>query len=185
MNNSEVWPGKGHHFIAAAWAILLACVLCASAPAFSQSGSLNDTGIDWCADDTNNNLACPLESHPGQDGVYGRDAFARAGLLYKQGGGQAGFDYTKLDANGNDLPASAGTWSCVRDNHTGLIWEVKQEVPDQLRFYGHTYTWYNPDIDSNGGWYGYQNGGSCIGSGCDTHGFAQAVNNQALCGASD
>lgn len=35
------------------------------------------------------------------------------------------FSYTKLDASGNDLPDSATTWSCVRDNLSGLIWEVK------------------------------------------------------------
>ncbi len=34
--------------------------------------------------------------------------------------------YTKLDASGNDLPDSAASWTMVRDNVTGLIWEVKQ-----------------------------------------------------------
>lgn len=33
--------------------------------------------------------------------------------------------YTKLDPNGNDLPEDAETWAMVRDNITGLIWEVK------------------------------------------------------------
>ncbi|MBV5311310.1 DUF1566 domain-containing protein, partial [Chromatium okenii] len=36
-----------------------------------------------------------------------------------------GFDFTKLDAAGNDLPATATDHTCVRDNVTGLIWEVK------------------------------------------------------------
>ena len=34
-------------------------------------------------------------------------------------------DYTKLDALGNRLPKSAKSWSCVLDNRSGLIWEVK------------------------------------------------------------
>ena len=34
-------------------------------------------------------------------------------------------DYTKLDAQGNELPKSASSWSCVLDNRSGLIWEVK------------------------------------------------------------
>ena len=34
-------------------------------------------------------------------------------------------DYTKLDALGNRLPKSAKSWSCVLDNRSSLIWEVK------------------------------------------------------------
>ncbi|SEA06704.1 Protein of unknown function [Thiothrix caldifontis] len=35
--------------------------------------------------------------------------------------------YTKLDAGGNTLPASAPSWACVKDNTTGLIWEMKTD----------------------------------------------------------
>ena len=34
-------------------------------------------------------------------------------------------DYTKLDAQGYELPKSAKSWSCVLDNRSGLVWEVK------------------------------------------------------------
>ena len=34
--------------------------------------------------------------------------------------------YPKLDSNGKPLPDSAQSWLMVRDNETGLIWEVKQ-----------------------------------------------------------
>ena len=178
----------------------MATVVMGSVAGFAGSGSdddvfhdrfelplrpLNDTGIDWCADNNTNFLDCPVSSHPGQDGDHGRDALARQGLLEKVGAGAAGFDYTKLDANGSDLPASASNWSCVRDNHTGLIWEVKVDDPNHLRHRDHTYTWYNPDSNVNGGDAGTQNGGSCTGSDCDTHGFVQAVNAQGLCGAND
>lgn len=147
------------------------------------TGFLNDTGIDWCANDTTNNLACPVASHRGQDGEHGRDALARAGQLQKVGGGNAGFDFTKLDANGNAQSTSAAQWDCVRDNHTGLIWEVK--TTSGLRSMDNTYTWYNPDPTTNGGSAGVQNGGNCTGSACDTHAFVQAVNQEGLCGASD
>ncbi|MCP3953421.1 MAG: DUF1566 domain-containing protein, partial [Desulfobacterales bacterium] len=40
--------------------------------------------------------------------------------------GHAGFSFTKLDAVGNALDSSASSWSCVKDNVTGLVWEVKQ-----------------------------------------------------------
>jgi hypothetical protein len=35
--------------------------------------------------------------------------------------------YTKLDAQGNALQGSAPSWSMVRDNVTGLIWENKTD----------------------------------------------------------
>ena len=36
-------------------------------------------------------------------------------------------DYTKLDAQGYELPKSAQSWSCVLDNRSGLVWEVKTD----------------------------------------------------------
>ncbi len=176
-------------------AITAACTIDASF-AFEPIGDLNDTGIDWCANANTNNLDCPVAGFEGQDGDFGRDAKARAGTLTKIGGGAAGFDYTKIAADGSVLPIqdvtwdangteTAGSqWSCVRDNVTGLIWEVKT-TNGGLRDMNHTYSWYNPDNTTNGGGAGTQNGGICSGSACDTHAFVQAVNNQGLCGASD
>ncbi|WP_186442918.1 Lcl domain-containing protein [Desulfobotulus alkaliphilus] len=158
---------------------------------------LNDTGIDWWADEDTNNLTDPVATHPGQDADFGRDAMARDGALAKIGSGAAGFDFTKLGADGQPLAiqngswdeagneASGTKWSCVKDNHTGLIWEVKVNDPDHLRHMGHTYSWYNPDSNTNGGYAGTQNGGTCTGSGCDTFAFVQDVNAVGLCGASD
>ncbi len=42
-----------------------------------------------------------------------------------------GTGFTKLDANGNALPDTATTWSCVRHNATGLLWEahVTRQAP--------------------------------------------------------
>jgi hypothetical protein len=97
----------------------------------------------------------------------------------------AGFDFTKLDASGNALPASATSWSCVRDNVTGLIWEVKTN-DGGLRDMNNTYSWYNPDSSTNGGSAGTQNGGTCSGGiDCDTASYVAAVNTAGLCGASD
>ncbi|WP_006786419.1 DUF1566 domain-containing protein [Thiorhodospira sibirica] len=165
--------------------------------AATVTSRLNDTGIDWWADNSSNNLKSPVESHPGQDADFGRDALARQGQLQKIGAGAAGFDYTKLDANGRPLaiqnmPWSDGgnetdgtRWSCVQDNVTGLIWEVKVNDRNHLRHHGHTYTWYNPDPNTNGGRAGTQNRGLCVGSDCDTLGYVQAINAQGLCGAND
>ncbi len=62
--------------------------------------------------------------------VNRNDAQALAGTLVKIGAGSAGFDFTKLDENGASLPANGSSWSCVKDNHTGLIWEAKTNNDD-------------------------------------------------------
>jgi hypothetical protein len=162
------------------------------------TGRLNDTGVTLCGDyayggsgNNNNNLDCggadpdgdPIP--PGQDAVHGRDALAAAGALAKTGGGHAGFDFTRIDGDGNELPESAAEWSCVRDNVTGLMWEVKTD-DGGLHDWDWTYTWYEPDGSRNGGFAGYQNGGSCGETGgCDTHAYVEAVNAAGWCGHDD
>jgi hypothetical protein len=164
-------------------------------------GELNDTGVSRCGDYAdpaagfsgvwNNDLECdgfepqndPVP--PGQDALHGRDALAATGLLPKIGAGPAGFDYTKLDADGRELPADAAQWSCVRDNVSRLVWEVKTD-DGGLHDEDWTYTWFEPDRTRNGGKPGKKNGGLCgKTSVCDTHGHVQAVNAQGLCGARD
>ena len=160
-----------------------------SAPSWG-GGPLNDTGITWYASLNQNNLPSPPAGFEGQDADYGRDPLAEDGVLLKQGGGAAGFDFTKLDGNGNELPAAATTWSCVRDNHTGLTWEEKSN-DGGLRDQDWTYAWYNPDPVSNGGAAGYldptSGSGWCAGTlaHCNTEAYATAVNGQGLCGAND
>ncbi|MBV5308526.1 DUF1566 domain-containing protein, partial [Chromatium okenii] len=75
----------------------------------THAAGLNDTGITTCSNATKNGLPCPVAGFPGQDAEFGSN----------------GFDFTKLDAAGNDLPATATNHTCVRDNVTGLIWQVK------------------------------------------------------------
>lgn len=92
---------------------------------------LNDTGITWGGNyPTGDNATCIGETIGEQDCSHGRDAQAAAGTLTKVGAGQAGFDFTKLDSNGNALAANAASWSCVKDNHTGLVWEAKTTTFD-------------------------------------------------------
>ena len=114
---------------------------------FSQSSSakttnisfrLNDTGIFWDGNTSGNNNDCNSSNiSENQDCDVGRDAKFLANSLTKTGSGAVGFDFTKLDASGVDLSlqnkswnnagseAQGTKWSCVRDNHTGLVWEVK------------------------------------------------------------
>lgn len=145
--------------------------------------SFNDTGSDRCNTATSATFSdCPLADYPDQDGDHGRDADARNDLLNKFGSGEAGFDFTKLDAQGHVLLDQDSTdFACVRDNATGLTWEVKTN-DGGLHHADHTYTWYSEDATTNGGEAGTQNGGSCFGSACDTQAFADAVNENQFCG---
>ena len=88
---------------------------------------LNDTGITWSGEyPSGNNVDCtsttitsPQDCNTGRDATHNDDS-----------DGHAGFSFTKLDANGTPL-ADQGVaytstpWSCVKDNVTGLVWEVK------------------------------------------------------------
>ena len=79
---------------------------------------INDTGVTLCSD-TQNRLKCPLAAFPGQDAEFGRDF-----TVNNNSDGHAGFNFTKLDSKGSPLPASATSWTCVRDNVTGAVWQA-------------------------------------------------------------
>ncbi|CAN8138838.1 hypothetical protein THIOSC15_1160014 [uncultured Thiomicrorhabdus sp.] len=101
-------------------------------PPVVATGKLNDTGITWGGNYPNgNNADCTGETIEQQDCSSGRDAQAAAGTLTKVGGGEGGFDFTRLNADGSEYSGSGDyasePWACVRDNHTGLIWEVKTD----------------------------------------------------------
>ena len=123
---------------------------------------LNDTGVNFSGytahtynlqleekPDINASTCLSATSALGapQDCNQGRDSVAN---LSKIGAGKAGFDFTKLGRNGEVLAIqnasyaangqeSPGTqWSCVRDNHTGFVWEVKTRdgsVRDRTRLF--------------------------------------------------
>jgi PKD repeat protein len=147
---------------------------------------LNDTGITTCSDyvnvySTTSNtirLSCAFTADsqgdpipPRQDALYGRDARAADGTLVKIGFGPAGFDFTKLDNAGNVLPENAQSWTCLKDNHTKLVWEVKTSTK--------AFTWYSADGATNGGVVGTKNIDS------NTQDYVAAVNATNLCGASN
>jgi len=97
------------------------------------------------------------------------------------------FDMTRLNADGSINDGKDYTrrpWACVRDNQSGMTWEIKTTGPG-LRNINNTYSWYDPDQASNGGFAGKANGGVCTGSDCDTYSYAKAVNATKLCGLSD
>ena len=168
----------------AGWTRLAGTLLACCLPGLALA-ELNDTGIVHFGDQSSYELAAEPADHPGQDARFGRDAAAMAGKLEKKGAGAKGFDFTKLDAEGKPLPADAKGWACVRDNVTGLVWEVKTD-DGGLRDGNNHYTWYNPDPKTNGGSPGAETGVDCKGGiQCNTYAYVQAVNATRLCGYAD
>ncbi|HEY7774667.1 MAG TPA: DUF1566 domain-containing protein [Marinagarivorans sp.] len=179
--------------IAALMPLLLVTVGCMSKDITDKPSPLtplNDTGVTVCMSSEWMQEPCDATDRPGQDGQLGRDAEAS---LSKQGAGAAGFDFTKLSADGAALEEQLAVWSedgenmawsCARDNVTGLVWEVKSGDNRSRHYGGHTYTWYQPAM-ANGDVAGVVDGGVCVGTACDTAAFAAEANAGALCGQSN
>jgi hypothetical protein len=101
----------------------------------------------------------------------------------------AGFEYTRLTADGSihagGGPYATNPWACVRDERTGLVWEVKSDRPG-LHAAANTYSWFFPgDEVYDRGDPGLEDAGACEGSRCDTQGYIDAVNASGLCGFDD
>jgi hypothetical protein len=88
--------------------------------AAQAQGQLNDTGITFCSDGAFNVASCGISTYPRQDAEFGRDVFYN-----DDKDGHAGFSFTKISSKGEKLPLDAPVWACVKDNITGLLWEVK------------------------------------------------------------
>ena len=159
---------------------------------------VNDTGVTWRGLAPIGGTASSVGSIcndegslSGQDCSTGRDAESSAGILSKQGSGVSGFDFSKLDESGKTLPSTASSWSCVRDNVTGLVWEAKTSDKG-LHSSQWKYSWYGLDNHSKSrGTLGSSPDGKNCGSGsgapssCDTHNYVDKVNSQGYCGISN
>ena len=140
---------------------------------------VNDTGV--IANVSNTGLING-SSHdfPGQDADVGRDRMHESNVLEKAGAGDEGFDFTKLDEFGDEIDAAETEWSCVRDNVTGLIWELKTNDAG-LHDVDHTYSW----VESTTSEEDQNDGASCTLTNCNTAAFVEAVNAEGLCGFFD
>ena len=165
----------------------------------------NDTGLTFggTAMPPQNNADCTGATIAAQDCSHGRDSDALAGTLDKEGGGSAGFDFTKLTSVGQPLTdqgqewddegseAEYTQWSCVQDNVTGFIWEVKTNNEESHHFKDNEYTWggltaigadYSGAVDSGI----YYNTAYYVGEGESDESWDPLINasNGSLCGFS-
>jgi hypothetical protein len=106
---------------------------------------LNDTGITWAGKALNSrsnscNTTGNIEGK--QDCHHGRDS--NKTLNNNADDGFAGFSFTKLDAKGDPYDEDSNiTYACVKDNVTGLTWEVKNDKAKDTDIHSNknTYRW--------------------------------------------
>lgn len=148
-------------------------------------GLINDTGIGECYNNTQK-INCGSADFPKQDAELGRDNFAN--FLAKTGKGNLAFDYTKLNEFADELADDASHFSCVRDNTTGLVWEVKSPISGvvpatTLR-----------DVQNHYIWQGAENSGDVTGTAntscpsnqdCGLQTYVDEVNASNFCGGSN
>lgn len=106
--------------------------------------------------------------------------------LKKPVGWEQGFDFTRLDATGDEVDDDTSSWGCVRDNITGLIWGSKTDfLTTTLHSNNYSYSWYQSNED--GDFYGDESGAAanCSVSNCITQQFITEVNSQGLCNFRD
>jgi PKD repeat protein len=157
-------------------------------PTAVATAELNDTGItaSQCYQAGSDVLlsctsTAAIALNAAQDGMLGRDAFAGTNI---DSDGVLGFSFTKIGASGETLPANAAQWSCVKDNVTGLMWEVKNSIAGDLHNSNLSYTNYDSTVAAQ-----LPTGGvptqANIDAPTNSIGFKNAVNAAGLCGATD
>jgi hypothetical protein len=146
---------------------------------------INDTGVLMFAS-SNEYSVFHQTDYPGQDASYGGDRQVASGTISKMGEGEQGFDFTRLDAQGN--PSDNAIFACARDNVTGLVWQVKDDQDTtSLNYIEQSFTWYSES--DNGNFAGALNSGSIAcnvqSQACNTQAYIDAINTQGLCGVFD
>lgn len=103
------------------------------------------------------------------------------------------FNLTKISSSGQELAADAEGWSCIRDNTSGLLWEIKTNSGG-LHDQGDSFSWYDTSNLGSAGQTGYadNSGATCSGyiagdpsTYCNTQAYVARVNTDGWCGYQD
>lgn len=107
--------------------------------------ALNDTGIGFGSNETINGNDCNTTitgangTQLAQDCSQGRSITANSAA-----DGEGGFDFTRINADGSIYSGNGNyasePWACVRDDRTGLMWEVKTN-DGSVHDANNTYRW--------------------------------------------
>ena len=171
-----------------------------------EQPKVNDTGVTaYIIDETYTDDTAPPNTYSkngaannqsdfptNQDAAFGDDVDHP-----DNSNGAAGLRFLRLDENGAALSGSSGDygaspWSCVKDQHTGLTWEVKTDPKDlnNPRRFIASYSWYDTNPNTNGGDEGLPDGGNCGNEiRCDTEAYVEYINQlndgAGLCGVNN
>lgn len=144
---------------------------------------LNDTGVDDLP------VLTLTEARSAQaDKNQGLDSLIESTV--KVGGGRASFDFSKIASDGTVKISDSfedAPWDCVKDNNTGLLWEVKLDGAESLRGEGRRFSWYDPSYATNGGNAGNKGHYYCDSDRqtppeCSTAYYVADMNRLKLCG---
>lgn len=146
-----------------------------------SSSPLNDTGtvLYFTDENSDHNVATPSASFPGQDADFGLDKNERSAT---QGNG---FKFVKLDQNGNKIDNTASQWSCVLDERSGLIWEVKSTDETSIQFKNRQLALEQNNVAP---FFKDEDLATCKTKGdtvCTTQDYAEYINSIQLCGKSN
>jgi len=90
-------------------------------------------------------------------------------------------DFVKLSNEGEILDFESSNWSCVLDQDTSLVWEVKGET-EGLQYTMNTYTWFDGDTGRKNNMYSK----NCYwGKDCNTQSYIDDINEAQLCSYSN
>jgi hypothetical protein len=152
-------------------------------------GLINDSGVGECFNNTQR-INCGGDDFPAQDAQLGRDSFANR--LDKVGKGNLAFDYTKLNEFADEVADDSSHFSCIRDNVTGLVWEVKTASSDlvpntPLRDGKNHYTWFinNTGTALAGSRIGPANSTCPSNTNCGLQAYVNEVNALDFCGGTN
>jgi len=86
-------------------------------------------------------------------------------------------DFVKLSNEGYVLDFENSNWSCVLEQETSLVWEVKGEK-EGLQYTMNTYNWFDGDTGRKNNMYSK----NCYwGEGCNTQSYIDDINEAQLC----
>ena len=90
-------------------------------------------------------------------------------------------DLNKMSDSGETIAPDSEVWSCVLDDKTSLIWEVKSEKKG-VQYALNTYTWFDGESGRDNGTFSK----NCYwGKNCNTQSFIKDINKAELCGYSN
>ncbi|KDM92686.1 DUF1566 domain-containing protein [Photobacterium galatheae] len=132
---------------------------------------LNDTGMVQHLNLSTGALSNqPDPGAPDQDASFGLDVT------------DGGFQLTKLDAKGQALPENSKTWQCVKDERTGLIWEIKLDDPSAFRDKHRLFALETDTIKPHADEIALASCRSDHLAACTTQEYSQKLNELAYCG---